>query len=89
MFPCSKLAASVGLTGRVRDMMSKLMILCPVTGEEVFTGIEIPSDTIAQIPEIVSRMICPSCNQEHAWSKKDARAVEAGSSAGPAKSDGR
>lgn len=58
--------------------MSKLMILCPTTGQEVFTGIEIPSDTIAQIPEIVSRMTCPACNQEHAWSKKDARVVETG-----------
>jgi len=70
-------------------MMSKLMIVCPVTGAEVFTGIEIPSDAIAQIPEIVSRMICPSCNQEHAWSKKDARAVETGSPTGPARSDDR
>jgi hypothetical protein len=59
-------------------MMSKLMILCPATGQEVFTGVEIPSETIAQIPEIVSRMLCPACNQEHAWSKKDARVAETG-----------
>jgi hypothetical protein len=89
MFPCSTMTTSSWVAGRVPDMMSKLMILCPASGQEVFTGIEIPTDTIAQIPEIVSRMICPSCNQEHAWTKKDARAVEAGSPTAPGKPDNR
>jgi hypothetical protein len=60
--------------------MARLMITCPTTGQDVFTGIEIASDTIAQIPDIVARMLCPACNQEHAWSKKDARAHEPGDS---------
>lgn len=56
--------------------MARLMIVCPSTGQDVFTGIEISSDTIAQIPDIVARMMCPACSQEHAWSKKDARLDE-------------
>lgn len=59
-------------------MMSRLMIVCPTTGREVFTGVEIPSDTMDQIPNIVARMMCPACKEEHLWSKQDARAVESG-----------
>lgn len=53
--------------------MTKLMITCPMTGEEVFTGIEMARETLAQVPEIVAHLTCPSCNQLHTWSKRDAR----------------
>ncbi len=48
------------------------MITCPVTGEEVFTGIEMAQEALAQIPEIVAHLNCPSCAQVHTWSKRDA-----------------
>ena len=81
MFRCDRILPQA--KGRTRlastaGMMSRLMITCPTTGQEVFTGVEIPSDTIAQIPSIVARMMCPVCKQEHLWSKEDAHVDDSG-----------
>lgn len=47
--------------------MSSVMIKCPNTGKAVSTAIEIDPGTFRRLPKIASRMHCPACGQEHAW----------------------
>jgi hypothetical protein len=52
--------------------MGVIVIRCPRTGSEVSTGVEIDADRFKTLPPIVSRMRCPACGSEHAWSKRSA-----------------
>ena len=52
--------------------MGVIVIRCPRTGNEVSTGVEIDADRFKMLPPIVSRMRCPACGSEHAWSKRSA-----------------
>jgi hypothetical protein len=44
-------------------------IMCPKTGDFVSTGIDLDADRFKAYPPTVSRLRCPSCGSEHAWSK--------------------
>jgi hypothetical protein len=52
--------------------MGVIVIRCPRTGNEVSTGVEIDADRFKTLPPTVSRMRCPACGSEHAWSKRSA-----------------
>lgn len=44
-------------------------MMCPRTGDFVSTGVELDAERFKAYPPTVSRMRCPSCGSEHAWSK--------------------
>jgi len=48
--------------------MSSVMIKCPKTGRPVSTGIETEPAVFRKLPRVASRMRCPACGEEHAWS---------------------
>jgi hypothetical protein len=50
-----------------------IITVCPVTGEDIPTGIETDRKTFAMIGQIVGRVWCPQCNAEHEWSVGNAR----------------
>lgn len=52
--------------------MAKVTIRCPRTGERVPTGLDIDEEAFQSLRPIVSRMKCPACGSEHAWSKANA-----------------
>lgn len=53
--------------------MASVMIDCPETHQEIYTGIETDETSFAKLPEVFSRTQCPICGQEHVWTRQDAR----------------
>ena len=52
--------------------MGAVMIRCPRTGRAVSTEIETEPGDFDRLPEVASRMRCPSCGGEHIWSASEA-----------------
>jgi len=52
--------------------MGRVMITCPATGRQAFTGIETDPDSVNLIPPINSRLNCPHCGRTHRWSMLEA-----------------
>jgi hypothetical protein len=55
--------------------MARVMITCPTTGSQAFTGIETDAASVNLIPPINARLICPNCGHVHVWSMLDAEVV--------------
>ena len=55
--------------------MGRVMITCPATGRQAFTGIETDPDSVNLIPPINARLKCPHCGRIHTWSMLEAELV--------------
>jgi hypothetical protein len=55
--------------------MAMIMIRCPATGQQAFTGIETHADSVSMIPPVNTRLTCPRCGQVHIWSILEAELV--------------
>ena len=55
--------------------MARVMITCPTTGSQAFTGIETDAASVNLIPPINARLVCPNCGRTHVWSMLDAEVV--------------
>lgn len=53
-------------------MASMVVIRCPVTGEEIPTGILMDLHSLQWLPEEEVELNCPACGQQHAWSRSTA-----------------
>ena len=47
--------------------MGNLMIKCPKTGCEIFTGIQMDRSTFQNMPVFFARTLCPICQTQHEW----------------------
>ena len=56
--------------------MGALMLTCPITGKEFSTGILADEDTFKQLPDTVTKAICPHCGQLHRWWTREARLAD-------------
>lgn len=56
--------------------MAMLMIKCPRTGQDAWTGILTDSDSFQRIPDTLVYTRCPHCGLDHAWWHKDAWLAE-------------
>jgi hypothetical protein len=61
--------------------MGVVTIRCPITGQDVATGIETDEASFNQIPDVLTRSRCPLCGLDHSWWKREARLRELGSPA--------
>jgi hypothetical protein len=52
--------------------VSALMIKCPQTGQEIFTGIVIDQISLSKRPDVPMHTRCPACGREHMWWKHEA-----------------
>ncbi len=52
--------------------MASVMIACPETRREIYTGIETDEASFAKLPDVLSRTQCSVCGQEHVWTRQDA-----------------
>jgi hypothetical protein len=52
--------------------MASVMIACPETRREIYTGIETDDASFARLPDVPSRTQCPICGHEHVWSRESA-----------------
>jgi hypothetical protein len=55
--------------------MALVMIACPATGRQAFTGVETHPADVALIPAINVLLLCPECGGKHLWSMLDAEFV--------------
>jgi hypothetical protein len=56
--------------------MPMVMIRCPQTGQEAFTGIETDRVSFRRLPDTGGQLRCPICGRQHIWGKRDARLSE-------------
>ena len=56
--------------------MGTLVFVCPTTGLEVFTGLEMDHSTFADLPSVLPDIRCPHCPKPHELSRRAARLVE-------------
>ena len=52
--------------------MATIHTLCPNTGLEISTGIETDTDSFTCMPDVITRVHCPHCGEQHNWSKFNA-----------------
>ena len=69
--------ASLNVIGCEESVMSLLMIRCPRTGQEVWTGIETDPDSLRKIPDDLFYTSCAHCGLDHAWWRDEAWLVHA------------
>ena len=56
--------------------MGTLVFVCPTTGLEVITGLEMDFDTFADLPSVLPDIRCPHCPKPHQLSDVAARLIE-------------
>ena len=56
--------------------MGSITVLCPRTGQQVHTGVEMTRYEFDAMPMVQSTMHCWACGGEHSWSKRWATFVE-------------
>ena len=49
--------------------MGTLIFVCPATGLEVFTGLEMDVGTFATLPSVLPDIRCPHCSKPHQLSE--------------------
>jgi hypothetical protein len=59
--------------------MSALIFVCPTSGREVFTGLEIDQASFKGLPEILADIKCPDCGGTHNLFHVESRLVDEGS----------
>jgi hypothetical protein len=52
--------------------MSAIMIKCPNTDRDIFTGIETDFVSFNRLPNVLSHSYCPACDHEHPWRTAEA-----------------
>ena len=57
--------------------MGVLLISCPTTGREFSTGIQLDEVTFRMLTNAASTACCPYCRQEHRWTPREAKFVDA------------
>ncbi len=49
--------------------MGAILIRCPITGQDVPTGIYMDEETFATLLPFTGQLMCPHCGKMHEWSK--------------------
>lgn len=55
--------------------MAEVVFTCPVTGDDVSTGIETDPESFALVDAFDVRLLCPICGQHHDWFELKSRLV--------------
>ena len=64
--------------GRSADPVGIVVILCPHSGQEISTGIEIDEASFRKLPDVLVRSRCPQCGMQHAWWTREAKLETSG-----------
>ena len=59
--------------------MGVLLTICPVTGKEFSTGVQVDEDSLKTLHDhdIEATARCPHCHSDHLWKPIEAKYVEA------------
>jgi hypothetical protein len=47
--------------------MGMVMVRCPITGNEIATGIETETSILEALPKVETAVHCPECGEKHFW----------------------
>jgi endogenous inhibitor of DNA gyrase (YacG/DUF329 family) len=47
--------------------MGMVMVRCPITGNEIATGIETEPVILEALPKVETAVRCPECGEKHFW----------------------
>ena len=61
--------------------MGTLVFVCPTSGREVFTGLEIDPASFQGISKVLAEIKCPDCGGAHNLFEVESRLVDDGSNA--------
>jgi predicted RNA-binding Zn-ribbon protein involved in translation (DUF1610 family) len=56
--------------------MGIVVFTCPVTGNDVWTGIDTDPESFELVDAFDVRLSCPKCGRRHDWSELKGRLVE-------------
>ena len=56
--------------------MGALVFVCPTSGREVSTGLEIDAESYRNLPKVLAEISCPACGCTHNLHQADARLVD-------------
>lgn len=56
--------------------MGMVTVRCPITDNEIPTGIETDVETLAHLPKVEVAVYCPECRERHFWTREHAYVVE-------------
>jgi len=52
--------------------MPRVLIRCPKSGREIYTGLRMNWFTLDSYDFGYQKLVCPECGEEHEWDQKDA-----------------
>ena len=58
--------------------MGALVFVCPTSGHEVSTGLEIDPTTYRSLPKVLAEIKCPDCGLTHNLFQVEARLIDDG-----------
>jgi len=61
--------------------MGNVVIVCPHSGREISTGIEMDAESFGKLPDVAVRSRCPDCGMQHAWWTREAKLQDGGEKA--------
>ena len=47
--------------------MGMVVVRCPITGNEIATGIETETVVLEALPKVETAVHCPACGEKHFW----------------------
>ena len=56
--------------------MGTLVFVCPTSGREVFTGLEIDPVSLQGLPKVLAEITCPDCAKTHNLFEVKSRLVD-------------
>ena len=56
--------------------MGALVFVCPTSGREVSSGVEIDADSYRDLPKVLAEISCPACGHTHNLYQVEARLVD-------------
>ena len=56
--------------------MGALVFVCPTSGREVSTGVEIDAESYGDLPKVLAENSCPACGRTHNLYQVEARLVD-------------
>jgi hypothetical protein len=49
-----------------------VVVRCPISGDEIETGIETEPDVLNALPKVETAVHCPACGEKHFWTREHA-----------------
>jgi hypothetical protein len=63
--------------------MGALVFVCPTSGREISTGVEIDAQSFSDLPKVLAEISCPACGRTHNLYDVEVRLVDGAQNSPP------